>query len=316
MAKTDDNDFRIFAEYSVDMLCRVAAADLVVRYVSPSCFNMIGWTPEEMVGSNPDALIFAEDLPLIADAVVRLNTPDVVNAAATLRMLKKDGGLVWVENNARLIRDPITGEPDEYVLVMRDISERKMLEEKLAVLAMTDGLTGLANRRAFDEVLEREWKRTLREGSQISLLLLDLDYFKRFNDRYGHQVGDDCLRAVSACVKGMVSRPADVVARYGGEEIAVILPNTDTAGAVELAEKMRSAIEKLRITHEGNAEGGGWVTASFGAATALSRDGGTMAMPEGLLQAADTALYKAKKQGRNCVATSLLMAPKGLLVAV
>jgi diguanylate cyclase (GGDEF)-like protein len=192
---------------------------------------------------------------------------------------------------------------------MRDISERKLLEEKLSRLALTDGLTGLANRRAFDEALEREWKRTAREGSQISLLLLDVDHFKPFNDRYGHQVGDDCLRAVAIAVREAV-RGTDIAARYGGEEIAVILPSTNSVGAVAAAEKVRTAVEALQITHEGNPEGGGWVTASVGAATALSRHGGTMRMPESLLLAADTAMYKAKREGRNRVATALLVAYK------
>jgi diguanylate cyclase (GGDEF)-like protein len=144
-----------------------------------------------------------------------------------------------------------------------------------ATLALTDGLTELANRRAFDEALDREWKRTLREGSQISLLLLDLDCFKEFNDHYGHQVGDDCLRAVARAVAGVV-RATDIAARYGGEEIAVILPSTNTGGSVEVAEKVRSAVEALQITHEGNPEGGGWVTVSVGVATALSRQGGSV----------------------------------------
>jgi diguanylate cyclase (GGDEF)-like protein len=164
------------------------------------------------------------------------------------------------------------------------------------------------NRRAFDQALDREWKRTLRESSEISLLLLDIDHFKLFNDRYGHMVGDDCLRAVATAVSGAV-RASDIVARYGGEEIAVILPSALLAGAVEVAEKVRSAVAALRLSHEDNLEGGGGLTVSVGVATALARAGGTMRMPESLLLAADNALYKAKHEGRNRVATSLLLAP-------
>jgi len=215
-----------------------------------------------------------------------------------------------MENNVRLIRDPVTGEPTEYVLVMRDVGDRKLLEDKLSAMAMTDGLTGLANRRAFDEALEREWRRTLREGSEISLLLLDVDYFKVFNDRYGHQVGDDCLCAVAVAISAVVNRETDIVARYGGEEIAIILPSTNTTGAVKVAECIRSGIQALEISHEGNIEGAGWVTVSIGVATALSRHGGTMSMPQGLLQAADNALYKAKNNVRNRVATTHLIAAK------
>jgi diguanylate cyclase (GGDEF)-like protein len=228
-------------------------------------------------------------------------------------MRRRDNTLVWTEVNARVIRDDVTGEALEFVLVMRDVTERKLLEEKLSMLAMTDGLTGVANRRAFDEALEREWKLTLRHGTQVSLLLLDIDHFKPFNDQYGHQVGDDCLRAVAQAAAGAV-RATDIVARYGGEEIAMILPQVDVAGAWETAEKVRSVIEGLRVPHDGNPEGGGWVTVSIGAATALARVGGTMQMPEGLLQAADHALYKAKHGGRNRVAGGILLAPQQLAI--
>jgi diguanylate cyclase (GGDEF)-like protein len=122
-------------------------------------------------------------------------------------------------------------------------------------------------------------------------------------------VGDDCLRAISTAVMQAV-RATDIAARYGGEEIAVILPSTDNAGAVEVAEKVRSAIRDLRITHEGNLEGGLLVTASVGVATALARNGGSLRMPESLLLAADNAMYKAKHEGRNCVRTAVLLASK------
>jgi diguanylate cyclase (GGDEF)-like protein len=126
---------------------------------------------------------------------------------------------------------------------------------------------------------------------------------------YGHQVGDDCLRAVAAAVEKALRRPGDLAARYGGEEIAVILPNTDAAGGAQIAEEVRSAIEELRLPHLANPAGGCWVTASIGVATALCRMGGSMKMPESLLAAADVALYKAKHDGRNRVATGLLLAP-------
>ena len=306
MPPGDEIDFQFFAENSADIVCRVGL-DRVMHYVSPSCFYLLGWRPEEMTGKGPEVFVLAEDLPTLDAAAALILSPDIQNSPATVRMRKKDGTAAWMEINARLVRNPATGEGQEVVLIMRDITERKLLEERLSGLALTDGLTGLWNRRAFDEALEREWKRTTREGSQISLLLLDLDHFKEFNDQYGHQVGDDCLRAVAVAVTGAV-RATDTVARYGGEEIAIILPSTDTAGAGDVAEKVRSAVESLRLTHLGNPAGGGWMTASIGAATALARHGGTMSMPEGLLQAADNALYKAKHGGRNRVATALLVA--------
>lgn len=307
MANEDEINFQFLAENSVDMICRTGT-DLVLTYVSPAAFALLGWKPEEMIGRQFDEFIFPDDVPLLAAGVLRTSAPGVLNDSITMRMLKKDGSLSWIEGNARILRDPATGEVQGYVALLRDINERKLLEDKLSALAMTDGLTGIANRRAFDEALEREWKRTLRESSQISLLLLDIDRFKAFNDHYGHQVGDDCLRSVAAAITGAV-RSTDLVARYGGEEIAVILPNTDMDAASAVAEKVRAAIESLQLTHKGNPDGGGHITVSIGAATALARIGGTIRMPESLLLSADNALYKAKHEGRNRVATTLIVAP-------
>jgi diguanylate cyclase (GGDEF)-like protein/PAS domain S-box-containing protein len=307
-ARNDGTDFQLLAEHSADVICRVGL-DMTLKYVSPSSLTVLGWTPEEMMAMEPFALVVAEDLPKLAASAARHLTPGVEADLVVNRMRKKDGTIAWMEVSARVVRDPVTAEPKETIIVMRDITERKRLEEKLSAQALTDGLTGLANRRAFDGDLDREWKRTLRDGTQISLLLLDIDHFKQFNDRYGHQVGDDCLRAIAVAVKEAV-RATDVVARYGGEEIAVILAGTDSAGAVEVADKVRCAIEHLRLTHEGNPDGESLVTASVGVATALARSGGTMRMPESLLQAADSALYKAKNDGRNRIATALLMASR------
>lgn len=285
----------------MDIICRVGM-DLMMTYASPSVFHILGWTPGDMVGMSPAEYITEEDFPILRSAVDRGLSESAETGSATVRMRKKDGSTAWMEMNARLVRDPATGEPREFVTVLRNITERKIREEQLSALANTDALTGLPNRRAFDDAMEREWKRALREESRISLLLLDLDRFKAFNDRYGHRAGDECLRAVADAVNGAI-RATDVVARYGGEEIAVILPDTDLSGAVQLAERIRAAILTLRLKHDSNPGGGRVVTASIGAASALARRGETENQPECLLLAADTAMYKAKEGGRNRVAT-------------
>ncbi|MBR0647344.1 GGDEF domain-containing protein [Plastoroseomonas hellenica] len=170
---------------------------------------------------------------------------------------------------------------------------------KLAVLAATDGLTGLANRRQFDEALEREWRRAVRSGTPIALLLLDADNFKFYNDHYGHLEGDNVLRSIADCVRLLVRRPADTGARYGGEEFAVLLPETDAVGAAGVAERLRARVESLAIPHEGRPEGR--VTVSIGVAVARARHGDQDSV---LVREADAALYAAKSTGRNRVATA------------
>jgi diguanylate cyclase (GGDEF)-like protein/PAS domain S-box-containing protein len=303
-----ETDFKQLTENSADIIGRLSP-DLAIIYISPSVLNILGWTPDELVGRGPDWLIFPGDLPLMLAGHAHSLTQPPVSRPVALRMRRKDGTFTWVEVNARVVRDPATSEVTETVVVIRDITERKAREEDLMTQALTDSLTGLANRRAFDEALEREWLRTLREGSQMSLLMLDLDHFKTFNDTYGHQVGDDCLRAVAVAVRQAV-RASDITCRFGGEEIVVILPAADASGAYKAAEAVRHAIEVLALPHVATPVLGDHLTASIGVATALSRDGGTVRLPEALLLAADAALYKAKHLGRNRIATALLVAPK------
>jgi diguanylate cyclase (GGDEF)-like protein len=165
----------------------------------------------------------------------------------------------------------------------------------LAELARTDGLTGLLNRRGFDESLAREWRRCYRNGKPISLMMLDADHFKAFNDRFGHQAGDGVLRALGACIVAHIRRPGDVAARYGGEEFTVVLPDTDLAGAGKIAEAIRAGVEALAMPH---ADGGPVVTISVGVSFAAA---GSVATAEDLLAAADAALYESKAMGRNRV---------------
>lgn len=168
--------------------------------------------------------------------------------------------------------------------------------ERLSIMASTDGLTGLANRRQFDTVLDREWRRVVRLKAPISLLMVDADCFKAYNDQYGHQQGDEVLRSIADCIRSVLRRPGDTGARYGGEEFAVVLADTDAAGAWAMAERIRGAVAALRIDHSNSLTG--QVTVSIGAATAYPQRGDPAAL---LVQEADGALYEAKRSGRDRV---------------
>lgn len=167
----------------------------------------------------------------------------------------------------------------------------------LTRLSAVDGLTAIANRRCFDETLIREWRRAARKGLPISLLLADVDYFKDYNDGYGHQLGDECLKRIALALESRLHRSSDLVARYGGEEFAVILPETDLEGAREVAEAMRAAVEAAKLNHAFSAVAK-YVTISLGVATTIPErtdETGHLIM----IQQADQALYRAKRAGRN-----------------
>jgi diguanylate cyclase (GGDEF)-like protein len=177
--------------------------------------------------------------------------------------------------------------------LIKQIEKRRKAEDSLSRLAMLDGLTGIANRRQLDDVLEREWLRAIRDGKPIAALMIDVDHFKDYNDRYGHAQGDDALRSVAATIASNI-RPTDVVARYGGEEFAVILPATDPHRAVAIAERVRLALVQQNIPHTGTVQDS--VTVSIGIAGLVPTRVG---LQSSLIEAADSALYDAKRLGRN-----------------
>ena len=178
----------------------------------------------------------------------------------------------------------------------------KLQSDILRSMALLDGLTGVANRRKFDEQLLRDWRQSQREQTSLSLILVDVDHFKRYNDHYGHQAGDAALQAVARVLTSTLRRPHDLLARYGGEEFVGVLPNTGLSEAVELAERMQAGVRALNLEHLGSPEAQ-VVTISLGVATVVARSD---LAPQALVEAADQQLYAAKQAGRARVCAAAL----------
>ena len=287
---------RLLADTATDVIARF---DLRFRhaYVSPSCHEVLGYRPEELAGRHLSEVVLRDDWAEVESSLVLPLIGGQLTVRVTYRALRADGRTTWVESNGRRLADG-TG----YVFVSRDVSARKLLEQqleeangRLRVLVRQDGLTGLGNRRHFDDVLGTEYRRAMRDGEPLSLIMVDVDRFKAFNDLYGHPAGDACLRGVGAALAGSLRRPADVAARYGGEEFAVLLPGTDESGALATAARIQEAMRAVALPHAGSEFG--VVTLSMGI-TVLA-PGEASAGPAALVEAADAALYAAKRSGRN-----------------
>lgn len=190
-----------------------------------------------------------------------------------------------------------TNHVEMILLAIEDITKRKIAEEQLKIIAFMDGLTGVANRRHFDNTLDLEWRRAMRSAKLLSLIMIDIDYFKNYNDLYGHLAGDACLQEIAHTIRGSLRRAGNFVARYGGEEFMVILPETNAEEAYLFAESLREKIENLDIEHKDSKVGKN-VTVSLGVSTAVPKKDSAY---DDLISVVDKALYKAKQGGRNRV---------------
>jgi diguanylate cyclase (GGDEF)-like protein/PAS domain S-box-containing protein len=272
------------------------------NYVSASAALWGGWGPEELMGMKSPSLVHPEDRGK-AQAVVRNLRAGGDGGLLECRVKNKAGEFVWVEANLRPVRDPTTGAPIGILNMVRDIARRKRAELELKEanvalesLVVTYPLTCVANRRRFDQCLANEWWRGMRDHLPLSLLVLDVDWFKSFNDTYGHPRGDSCLKQIAEAALDAVNRPGDLVARIGGEEFAVILPNTPAPGAFDVAEQICAGLRDREMPHTTNPTG--FVTISIGCATLIPSLGQHSTI---LMQRADEALYAAKHGGRNQV---------------
>lgn len=281
----------------------IASLDGVILQVSSRVSSMFGYeSVDEIIGSNIfdffDPAWHARANIMIGELVKGTHV-----GAVEFLMIRKDGSTFFIEINAEILRDD-NGNPRALFFIERDISERKQAEElldeynqKLEALSITDGLTGIANRRHFDEILLQEYSRCTRSAAKLSLILLDIDYFKAFNDTYGHIKGDECLRQIGKAIAGCAHRATDLAARYGGEEFACILPETDQKGAIIMAENIRQSIQALAIAHQGSKVADS-VTASLGVLTVRCTAQQSI---KDILSQVDTLLYRAKSSGRNRV---------------
>lgn len=302
---------------SIGIYRETGDANSYIKYANPALIRMLGYESIDELLTIPASTTFwsQEEFTAISELVELEGT--VKNKEIRLR--KKDGTALWCSMTAMKHYNHQT---DTFCIdsMIEDISERKMANEKLCQayaelerkvaertrdltvlnrelcqISLQDGLTCVANRRYFDEFLERECQGAKREQTSIALILLDVDFFKLYNDTYGHVAGDDCLRQIATALGEGAKRGTDLVARYGGEEFAVILPDTDQAGAIKVGERILIQVRELAIRHEMSpvAE---FVTVSLGIAVAVPREDLT---PEKMILAADQALYQAKHLGRN-----------------
>lgn len=278
-------------------------ASMTFTYIGPQIEALLGWHPNSWKSVNDWVeRMHPEDRDYVVDFCVSQSKAGV-DHEADYRALTSDGRYVWIRDVVHVVRDA-TGEVQALIGFMFDISERKKQEEQVArlqreleELSYKDGLTGIANRRRFDTALANEWTAAQRSGLPLSVILMDIDCFKQYNDQYGHLRGDDCLKRVGQVLSLAAQRPGDLVARFGGEEFVWLLPETDAQAARELAEKCRVLIRQQRIAHELSPVAP-VVTLSLGVGSVVPVPGQSTGP---FIDSVDQALYQAKRSGRDRV---------------
>lgn len=276
-------------------------ATMTFAYIGPQIETLLGWPQGSWLSANDWAeRMHPEDREWVVNFCVA-QSQSGLDHEADYRALTRDGRYVWIRDVVHVLRNA-AGEVEALVGFMFDISERKQTEQKLLQLqkqleelSYQDGLTGVANRRMFDNRLQMEWSNAQRNSLPLSLILLDIDYFKQYNDHYGHVRGDDCLKSVGQALSGAAVRPRDLLARYGGEEFVLLLPETDAQAAAQIAERCRQLIREQNIQHA-HSQVAPLLTISLGVGTLVP---GPFDQPEAFLERVDSLLYKAKHQGRD-----------------
>ncbi len=289
---------RLLAENTTDLITLIGP-DMIRTYASPACRDVLGREPETLIGHGVSSWVHPEDQPSMGALFKAFEASANMTDRWEYRALHSDGRPLWLESAARRLPNG-----RGFVVSTRDVTQRRATEEKLEaanrllrVQALQDPLTGIANRRRFDEALGMEFRRAQRLAAPLSILMIDIDHFKSFNDTYGHPAGDSCLRAVARRIEAQLGRPGDLLGRYGGEEFGCVLPGVDPDGALTVAEQIRAAVEELQVVNADSPHG--ILTVSIGVATIDPPRGDEG--PAEYVEAADMALYQAKHSGRNTV---------------
>ena len=272
-------------------------------YIGPQIGPLLGWEPSSWVSVQDWAdRIHPEDRERVVNFCVSQSKAGV-DHEADYRALTPNGDYVWIRDVVHVKRTA-EGEVECLVGFMFDISERKKTEQKLIdlqkeleQLSFKDGLTGVANRRMFDSVMELEWHNAKRHRQPLSLIMIDIDYFKQYNDHYGHLQGDDCLKRVSQALDEAATRSRDFLARFGGEEFVLVLPDSDAESAATVAERCRKAIFKLQIPHA-KSEVSQLLTISLGVGSVVPGPDDELM---DFIETVDKRLYLAKQSGRNAI---------------
>ena len=294
-----EKSFRLLAENSSDMISK-HNRDGLFTYVSPACYTLLGYRDDELIGQSHFDFHHPDDKQRMIDNLELIYKHADANTI-TYRMRRKDGSYRWFESTTSVVF--YDGDRTQtLVSVSRDITPRKEIEMKmleqyqiLHALSHVDELTNIANRRTFDESWNNEWEDAQRHHMPVTLMLGDIDNFKAYNDTFGHQKGDECLRQIAAALRSALKRPLDIVARYGGEEFGIILPQTSHERAATIAVRLLEAVRQLQIPHA-EATGSPYVTISIGSATWKPNCSFTQ---DELFIQADRALYQAKREGKN-----------------
>ncbi len=297
----DNAVYRTLLESTRAIPWKIDWASASFAYIGPQIEGLLGWAPSSWKTVDDWASrMHPDDRDWVVNFCVS-QSQSGVDHEADYRALTATGEYVWIRDVVHVVRNA-AGDVESLVGFMFDISERKKTEQKLLDMqrqledfSFRDGLTGAANRRKFDSVFDNEWNEARRNVQPLSLILFDIDFFKQYNDHYGHVQGDDCLKQVARALGSAATRPRDFFARYGGEEFVLVLPATDENAAMNVAERCRQAIFKEQIAHAASPSGQ-LLTVSMGVCSIIPSSTDT---PIQFIDAADRRLYRAKQGGRN-----------------